>query len=220
MRAARVRFVRTGGWSVFIGPDSTPHVSGGRLCLGIVNTVLWRRSDAPVERLTSYDDLVRYVARAGWLPGADRLMTAGAAHPRKARAVLGQAIDLRETLFRIFSDVAAQEPPPKAEMRALNRALAEAMSHVELVSSGAGGFETRWGRGEPLDVPLWQVAASAGALLASDDLERLKQCPGEQCGWVFIDVSSNQSRRWCDTKLCGNRARVRAHYERTRRAAG
>jgi len=169
--------------------------------------------------LTSYHDLVRYVARAGWLPDADRLVAAGAAHPRKARAVLGLAIDLRETLFRIFSDVAAHEPPPSGEMRALNRALAEAMSHVELVSAGAE-FETRWGRAETLEVPLWQVAASAGALLASDERERLKQCPGEQCGWVFIDVSSNQSRRWCDSKLCGNRARVRAHYERTRRAAG
>lgn len=205
---------------MFLGPDATPHVSGGRLCLGVVNTVLWRRSDAPVERLTSYDDLVRHVARAGWLPDADRLVAAGIAHPRKARAVLEQAIDLRETLFRIFSDVAARETPPSAAMRALNRALADAMSHVELVSSGAGEFETRWGRGETLDVPVWQMAASAGALLASDERERLKQCPGEQCGWVFVDVSSNQSRRWCDSKVCGNRARVRAHYERARQAAG
>lgn len=203
-----------------LSPDATPHVSGGRLCLGIVNTVLWRRSDAPVERLTSYDDLVRYVARAGWLPEADRLVVEASAHPRKARASLAQAIGLRETLYGLFSEVAAGAAPVPSQMRALNVALATSMAHMELTTTDGGAFETRWRPSDSLDLPLWQIAASAGAVLASDDLDRLKQCPGEQCGWVFIDVSSNQSRRWCDSKLCGNRARVRAHYERTRRAAG
>jgi predicted RNA-binding Zn ribbon-like protein len=205
---------------LLLGPDATPHVSGGRLCLGIVNTVLWRRSNAPIERLTSYDDLVRYVERAGWLPEADRLMGEASAHPRKARAALAQAITLRETLFGLFTEVAAGAAPRPSQMRALNEALATSMAHMELATSDGGGFETRWRPADSLDLPLWQIAASAGAVLASGDLDRLKQCPGEQCGWVFIDVSSNGSRRWCDSKLCGNRARVRAHYERSRRAAG
>jgi predicted RNA-binding Zn ribbon-like protein len=205
---------------LLVGPDTTPHVSGGRLCLGIVNTVLWRRSHEPVERLTSYDDLVRYVARAGWLPDADRLTSEASAHPRKARAALAQAIALRETLFALLSDVAASATPAPKLMRALNEALATSMSHMELTTGDGGGFETRWLPPDSLDLPWWQVAASAASVLASDDRDRLKQCPGEQCGWVFIDVSSNQSRRWCDSKLCGNRARVRAHYERSRRAVG
>jgi predicted RNA-binding Zn ribbon-like protein len=94
------------------------------------------------------------------------------------------------------------------------------MTHVELARSDGGGFGPRWRPADDLDLPLWQTAASAGEVLASDDLDRLKQCPGEKCGWVFIDVSSNRSRRWCDSTMCGNRARVRAHYERSRRAAG
>lgn len=205
---------------MFLEHDATPHVSGGRLGLGLVNTVLWRRSSAPVERLTSYGDLVRNVARAGWVPEPDLLHRAGERHPRKAAAALAEVIEMREMLFGLFSAVAAGDAPARADLRSLNRALAESLAHLQLTISDDGAFEPRWQPHDSLSLPLWQVATSAGAILASDDRERLKQCPGEQCGWVFIDVSSNRSRRWCDSKLCGNRARVRAHYERTRRAAG
>jgi predicted RNA-binding Zn ribbon-like protein len=205
---------------MLLGPDATPHVSGGRLSLGVVNTVLWRRSNAPVERLTSYEDLVTYVARAGWLTDPDALGREASAHPRKARAALARAIDLRENLYDLFSDVAAGDTPAPSRMRVLNGALATAMAQVELVRSDEGGFDARWRPADDLDLPLWQTAASAGQVLASDDLDRLKQCPGEKCGWVFIDVSSNRSRRWCDSTMCGNRARVRAHYKRSRSAAG
>lgn len=203
---------------MFLDHDATPHVSGGRLGLGLVNTVLWRRSSAPVERLTSYGDLVRYVARAGWLPDPDLLERAGERHPRKARAALHEAIELREMLFGVFSTVAAGDAPTPGDLRSLNQVLAESLAHLRLTRSDSGAFGWRWHPGDTLDLPRWQVAASAGAILASNDRARLKQCPGERCGWVFIDVSSNQSRRWCDSRLCGNRARVRAHYERNRGA--
>ena len=35
-----------------VGPDLTPHEWGGRACLALVNSVVWRRSDAPIEVLT------------------------------------------------------------------------------------------------------------------------------------------------------------------------
>lgn len=40
---------------------------------------------------------------------------------------------------------------------------------------------------------------------------RVKVCPA--CRWLFLDKSKNQSRRWCDMKVCGNRAKARTHYE-------
>jgi predicted RNA-binding Zn ribbon-like protein len=198
------------------GPDGTPHVSGSRLCLGIVNSVLWRRSEAPVEKLATYADLVRSVERAGWLETADELISVSLAHPRKASRSLGRAVDLRERLFSLFSDVAAGTQPAVGDLRSLNACLAESMAEIEVALRGDGGFRVRWRRTTSLDVPLWQIAASAADLLATDDVRSLKQCPGERCGWVFLDESSNRSRRWCDSRMCGNRARVRAHYQRSR----
>ena len=63
---------------------------------------------------------------------------------------------------------------------------------------------------------LWPVAWSAAELLAQGPLERIRECPGQDtCGWLFLDLSKNASRRWCDMRVCGNRAKARRHYERT-----
>jgi predicted RNA-binding Zn ribbon-like protein len=55
------------------------------------------------------------------------------------------------------------------------------------------------------------IAWSALDLLRSDELARLKQCPPDDCHWLFIDRTKNGSRRWCDMGTCGNRAKKMAH---------
>jgi predicted RNA-binding Zn ribbon-like protein len=46
--------------------------------------------------------------------------------------------------------------------------------------------------------------------------DRLKACPGHDCGWAFYDHSRNQTGRWCSMSVCGGRAKARAHYHRRR----
>ena len=67
----------------------------------------------------------------------------------------------------------------------------------------------------------WDVDAAIGALLAivaramiDGSWQRLKACPGRHCGWAFYDRSRNQSARWCAMKVCGDREKARAYYER------
>ena len=67
----------------------------------------------------------------------------------------------------------------------------------------------------------WDVDAAIGALLAvvaramiEGSWQRLKACPGRHCGWAFYDRSRNQSARWCAMKVCGDREKARAYYER------
>jgi predicted RNA-binding Zn ribbon-like protein len=62
------------------------------------------------------------------------------------------------------------------------------------------------------------VTGALPALSALPELRRrLRPCAG-RCGWILVDRSRNQSRRWCRT--CSNRENVRAHRrrERARRA--
>ncbi|MCK2243756.1 MULTISPECIES: CGNR zinc finger domain-containing protein [unclassified Crossiella] len=56
-------------------------------------------------------------------------------------------------------------------------------------------------------VALLTVIADGGAA-------RLRICEGTGCGNVFVDASRPNSRRFCDTKGCGNRAHVTAYRER------
>ena len=75
----------------------------------------------------------------------------------------------------------------------------------------------RWGWrnfGAELESVLWPVAKSAADLLVSHKLERVSTCQGETCGWLFLDMSKNHSRRWCSMSDCGNTAKARRHYHR------
>jgi predicted RNA-binding Zn ribbon-like protein len=40
-------------------------------------------------------------------------------------------------------------------------------------------------------------------------MQRLRSCDNPECRWLFLDTSKNQTRRWCDMKLCGNRMKAR-----------
>jgi predicted RNA-binding Zn ribbon-like protein len=65
------------------------------------------------------------------------------------------------------------------------------------------------------------IEGAIGALLAitaramiDGSWRRLKACPGRHCGWAFYDHSRNQSGRWCSMKVCGDRDKARAYYQR------
>jgi predicted RNA-binding Zn ribbon-like protein len=201
--------------------DVTPQVLGSRCCLALVNSVWWRRSEHPQDQLTGYGALAEIVAEAGWLPDRATLLARASVDATAARSALNRGVRLREAMFRIFSDVVAGTEPGRDDLAELEKAAAESSRHRSLRPAAGGfaqaGFELWWPDRE-LALPVWQAATSAVDLLTGPDLDRLKQCPGDRCGWVFVDGTRNRSRRWCDGRECGNRERVRAHYERTRRS--
>lgn len=192
---------------------------GGYLCLDFVNTVDWRLSDRPEELLLSYADLVAWSRHVGILSDgqAARLARKSRKSPAIASAMLKQAVRLREMLYRMFSSIARGGTPARADVSRLNRALADSLARMRLVPA-AGTFEWGWDESETkLEQPLWHVVQSAAALLTMGKPDRIRQCSDEHCGWLFFDASKNNSRRWCSMKDCGNRAKARRHYRRTRR---
>ena len=89
-----------------------------------------------------------------------------------------------------------------------------------------GGILAREGRfvwvfdsgAERLDFFRGPVLKAASDLLTEGNLSRLKRCGTPDCQWLFLDTSRNNSRCWCDMQSCGNRAKARRHYQKTRRA--
>jgi predicted RNA-binding Zn ribbon-like protein len=181
-------------------------MDGGRSCLALVNSVWWRRSDRPQDQLRGYADLVDV--------GGGRVRSGPAAH-----SALRRGIRLREALYAVLSAAAAGEPVPAAELSEVNGVATAAAVHRELRPDGPG-LVLAWTEPDAVDRPAWQCALSAVELLTAAPRARLKQCPGERCGWLFVDRTRNHSRRWCDGRECGNRQRVRAHYERRRERSG
>ncbi|MET1412174.1 CGNR zinc finger domain-containing protein [Roseibium sp. HPY-6] len=61
------------------------------------------------------------------------------------------------------------------------------------------------------------IAASAVSVLTDNrELKRIKMCPGNNCGWLFVDETKNGRRTWCSMESCGNRAKAARHYAKIR----
>ncbi|AIA07938.1 CGNR zinc finger domain-containing protein [Streptomyces noursei] len=45
---------------------------------------------------------------------------------------------------------------------------------------------------------------------------RLRPCANDECRLFLLDRSRANRARWCSMAVCGNRAKARRHYERTR----
>ena len=199
---------------------SLPRV-GGWLCLDFANTTTGRGvADRHIEHLVDYGALVAWSRHAGILDAeaSDTLLRHGHKRPRAAAAALRRALALREAIYRVFKALAHHHPPDAADLSVLNHTLAAALPHGRIVPS-ASGFAWAWDEAaEALDRMLWPVARSAAELLTAAELRRVKQCPGWDCTWLFLDLSKNVSRRWCEMEVCGSRAKARAYYERKKAA--
>ena len=67
-------------------------------------------------------------------------------------------------------------------------------------------------RASGLDGALGEIAAIVAGATADGSWLRLKACPS--CGWAFYDATRNGGGRWCDMKVCGNRAKQQAFHAR------
>jgi predicted RNA-binding Zn ribbon-like protein len=56
-------------------------------------------------------------------------------------------------------------------------------------------------------------------VIADGELDRLRRCEADNCDHVLVDLSRNRSKRYCDSRRCGNRTHVAAYRERRRAAA-
>jgi predicted RNA-binding Zn ribbon-like protein len=191
------------------------------VCLDFANSVSGTR-EHPREELFSYADLLAWCRSAGVVTDAEasRLAEVAAAAPVAAAAVFARAIALREAIYRVFSAVAAGRPVATADLALVNAELASAQAALQLVAR-PDGFAWVWPvapAATPLDRPVWPLARAAADLLTSGHLDRVRECDGVTCAWLFVDHSRNRSRRWCDMADCGNRAKAHRHRQRQRAA--
>ena len=215
-------------------PIETMDLTAGEACLDFVNTgsrLLERHAGLEGEtlaaagpfgdRLTSYRDLVTFAKRAKLVDGATgrALQVRAAAEPVAAAEVLEEARTLRESLFRTFAAVGRGAPVAEADLVLLQKRAAAAAGRQQLVR-GDTGYELAWPATPELDRMLWPLATAAVALLLSGEVARVKECAAEECAWLFLDSSKNRSRRWCDMKACGNRAKARHYYHRHQSSQG
>ena len=194
-----------------------PRLLGERLCLDFANSIEEPAGPHPQDVLQGYPDLVRWGRHVGILDAAqaERLLDQARQRPAESGETFTRALALRETLDRVFHQVARGGTPASADLATIQAMHLAALAHAHLAPA-PDRFAWTWRESPPqLDSVLWPVARSAVDLLTTGELRRIKECPHpEGCTWLFYDQSRNASRRWCSMEGCGTRVKMRRYRAR------
>jgi predicted RNA-binding Zn ribbon-like protein len=182
----------------------------GHPALDFLNTRM-RKNEELIDVLQRDEDVLQWLRRAGFP------VVAGGASRFEHGALLNCARRLRENIRVLVEERKAGQ---RGDAAALNRFLADAESHLQLIWSKPGQLriETIRQQNSPAEI-LGPVAESAADLLATPDFKFVKRCEDETCILWFWDRTKSHRRRWCSTMLCGNRHKVAA-YRRRRQEGG
>ncbi|HEY0577691.1 MAG TPA: CGNR zinc finger domain-containing protein [Pseudonocardia sp.] len=159
------------------------------------------RSSAGRDRIATLEQF------RGWAGGWPALAALAAELGEDELAeVLSQRDTTQTVLHRL---VGADRLPEDVWERAMRPGLAAAP--FQLVAVPGGGATLA---GEPLATVRHLVGRALVDLVLNLRPGELHRCHGVGCERVFL--ARRAGRRWCDSRICGNRARVAAHARRHR----
>ena len=189
---------------------------GGALCLDFLNTVHSYGGKDRGDYLNTYQDLVAWSRHVDTISAAEAkaLLQRADRRTEEGESVLRGARELREVIYRIFTTELESPPPARKDLAVFNDYLARAMKSSQIVNTADGFYWDMTGNKADLGWILNPVIRSAADLLISEEFSRIKKCADPICGWLFLDVSRNRSRRWCDMRDCGNRAKASRFYRK------
>jgi predicted RNA-binding Zn ribbon-like protein len=179
-------------------------------CVDLINTgrITSAAPSGAAERLATLDDVVTFGRRHR----VENLSAARASDvPR-----------LRELRTRLDSAAGACLAGGEAiAITVLNALLAETGAVPQIVAHDGRGPHIHVSRaGAPLaDRIAAHSAMGLAELIVAGASGRIRSCASPACDAVFVDLSRNQSRRYCDSRTCGNRTHVAAYRSRRFAAA-
>ena len=188
-------------------------MDGGVLPFHFINTVYAWKGENLYEYLKTYDELLEWCHKVKIFPSPqlDQLREYALKHPKNKELAFEQIKNARNILYRFFSGIAG----PGIEQSILqqyNILLSKALVHFEWKpSKNALLFSIKKNETDLL-LPLWKIIQSSHQLLLDKEDYKIKEC--SQCGWIFLDETRNNSRRWCNTATCGSVEKMQRYYQK------
>ena len=149
---------------------------------------------------------------AWWVIEQVRLPDAPAPDPAAIRRLRTAIRDLLD------AHLEGRAPDPTA-LEDLNAAAASVPTSPRLARGESGDVQvqTRWHTEHGGNAALAAIAREAIELVSSPaQISKLRRCANPTCSMLFL--AETKRRQWCAGNVCGNRARVARHYQRTHSA--
>ena len=201
-------------------PGSNPTPSRLRLWLELVNT------DAAAQ--SPGGDLLRdFEALVSWLHARATLDDERSAgirrravlQPAAAAATLVEARRVRASLRLLAERGPSVERVREDAVVEINRVLGRSAGTRRVERHPDGGYERAFvPTGDAFAGLMIPIVESAADSLTLGELGRVRRCADPRCYRVFLDVTKNGLRRWCDMGTCGNRAKAARHRAKERLA--
>jgi predicted RNA-binding Zn ribbon-like protein len=181
---------------------------GGHAALDFLNTVKYRGEDDPQDKLASLSDVIEWAQVAGLLSDAEaNKLTRQSKKSASATRVYHEICTFREEVRILFESTNLKGARYARAVSQVEMAIS-ALRPIATINRDSGELTKRIVIKTADDLKARIVTAAAEVLAARTDL-RIKVCGGSDCDWMFIDRTKAGRRQWCDTRSCGNIARVR-----------
>lgn len=171
----------------------------GNVALDFVNTAEERGHPEAGDALLTPADLRLWGQRYGLLAASAKLGNTANSELERARAA-------RELIYAVLFERVHGKRTRAGQLAALSELAAAAYDAATLQLDDDDAVRWRWSRSDLATVRHVAVTAAV-ELLGAAPSPRLKQCPGEHCGWFFLDTTKRGNRRWCQMAECGQEAK-------------
>lgn len=181
---------------------------GNNPIVDFVNTEK-NRNGGVIDLISDFADFSEWCNQSG-------LYTADIAivEPLKQEKILCELREFRAELRNFFVKIVNGEKANTPFLDKVNLVLSRSCLKMELNFADKGFSTTILPDTKSDHFFLAILAIQTANLIASGNLSSLRKCRSEDCILFFLDFSKNHTRRWCNMKTCGNRAKVNAYLYR------
>lgn len=174
-------------------------LDGGRLCLDFVNTIHDHYAEEVEDYIFQPERFIEWCTRVGAVLSGEHIDVPEGAGPRAA--LMRKVRVLRQHLHTLLASLIDGVTPPEEAVQCMDQWLHRAWASQSFGMDG----QMHW-RDDAYHVllPLQRIALDALDLMSGPSMPQLRRCANtSSCGWLFLDTSKNQRRRWCAMETCG-----------------
>ena len=188
-------------------PVAAIRLDGGRLCLDFVNTIHDRYAVDAEDYICQPERFIEWCVLAGAIRSGEHIAAPKGAGQRGA--LMRKVRTLRHHLDALLTSRIDGVPPPADAVQCLDQWLHRAWASQSLAVDG----QMHW-RDDAHNalLPLKRIALDALDSISDPSVSQLRRCANtSSCGWLFLDTSKNQRRRWCAMETCGTAVKMKRY---------